>query len=265
MIKLGKSETVSHTFYLDDVLSDAGTVTVTVKNYADEVVHTGSTSKASNVYSFTMPAQDELGALAIEWNGTILDDITYEEVIGDYLFELSELRTLLTSRTLTANAAKPAALLRDVRDQVTDTFETAANVSSVQRRRTDRVSVSGGVATLRRAAVRQVVTVDGEAFTGDYYTHGLLTGLSGTTATVVYDHGLDDGVTAEARSMALDLAVYALGSQARTTPSNAESMTDPTSGATYRLAVVGTRGIQVAVPHVDAYLKRIRFDMPGVA
>lgn len=260
MIKLGKSETVSHTFYNDDVVADAGTVTVTVKNADDETVHTGSTTKTGNVYSFTLPAQDELGRLSILWNGTILDETTYVEIIEDYLFELWELDALLATRgygkTYTAYTKKA------VRDAVAETFESVTKTSFFGRRRSAVLEVSGGAAFTPTVDVRQVVSVDGAAFTGDVTASGCLTGLNGSTAAVVYEYGL--AVSAEARVHALELAVWLLGAQTRRTPDNAESLTDQ-NGSTYRLALAGTRGIEIPIPSVDAFLKRYKFEMPGVA
>ncbi|WP_410657839.1 hypothetical protein [Amycolatopsis sp. lyj-112] len=263
MIKRGKSEVLRHTFYVDDTVADAGTVTVTVTDEADTQVFTGSAIKTGNEYSFTLPGQATLGRLAIEWNGSLLDDTSAEEVIGSYLFELAELREIFVARDF--KKAYSNSLLRDIRDQVTETFESVANLSFVERRKTVRVSVVAGQAFLPVVAVRQVLTVDGESFTGDFTPNGWVDGLTGSSATVTYEHGLDGGVTAEAKGMALELAVHLTGAQAKKTPDNAEQLTDATTGNTYRLSLVGTRGIEVPVPRVDAFLKRIKFDVPGVA
>ena len=267
MIKLGKSETVSHVFYDDLTPVDAGTVTVTVKNEDNETVHSGSTTSSVSgslkTYSFTLPAQNELGRLTITWDGSLRDDTTYEEIIGDYLFELHELQTLLTSRGFGKTYA--ASFLKSVRDAVAETFESVTNTSFVGRRQSVKVDVFGGEAFLPTVDVRQVVTVDGAAFTGDYTPTGCLSGLSTSesTATVVYEYGLPT-VSAEARGYALELAVYLVGANTRKIPENAESLTD-NNGSTYRLSVAGTRGIEVAIPSVDAFLKRFKFEMPGVA
>ncbi|MGV9360645.1 hypothetical protein [Amycolatopsis sp. NPDC003731] len=263
MIKRGKSEVIRHMFYVDDTIADAGTVTVTVTDASDAVVFTGPATKTGDTYSFTLPSLSTLGPLTIDWNGSLLDETTTEEVIGDYLFELSELRDLFAAREMKTSSYSND-LLRSVRDQVTEIFESVANVSFVERRKTVRVGVLNGQAFLPVVAVRQVVTVDGETFTGDFTANGWLDGLTGLSATVTYEHGLDGGVTAEARSMALELAVYLTAARTKKTPDNTELQTDQ-QGNTYRMFVVGTRGIEVPVPRVDAFLKRIKFDVPGVA
>lgn len=263
MIKLGKSETVSHTFYNDLTAVDAGTVTVTVKNADNETVHTGSTTKTGDVYSFTLPAQTELGRLTITWDGTLRDDTTYEEIIGDYLFELHELRDLLTTKGF--GKTYTAALLKDVRDAVTEAFESVTYRSFVGRRKSLVVQVYSGKASLPTVDIRDVLSVDGDAFTGDYTPNGCLSGLSASqgTATVVFEYGLES-VSAESRENALELATHLVANSTRRTPENIETMTD-SQGNNYRIAVVGIRGNQLGIPSVDAFLKRLKFEMPGVA
>lgn len=260
MIKRGKSEAISHVFYLDDVVADAGTVTVTVTKDG-ETIHTGSTTKTGNTYSFTLPAQDDLGTFSILWNGTLLDDTTYDEIIGDYLFELYELDALLVSQGMEQNYS--ASLKKAVRDQVTETFQSVTNMPPVLRRISVVVPVYGDVAYVSPVGVREVVSVNGDPFTGDYRWDGRIEDLSGTTATIVYEASYTESVTAEARGKALELAVSLMAGQTSSTPVNAESITN--DSGTYRLALVGTRGIQVPVPNVDAYLRRIRFELPGIA
>ncbi|MBB5804658.1 hypothetical protein F4560_004426 [Saccharothrix ecbatanensis] len=260
MIKKGKSETVSHTFYVNDVVADAGTVTVTVLNADGDAIHSGSTIKLGNVYSFTLPSQSTLGVISIEWNGTIHDETTYDEIVGAHLFEVSELQALMTLRGLTKTYTPE--ILRAVRDEITETFETATNRGFVPRRRSELVSVRGGTAALSRVDVRQVVTVDGSSYSDDWTPDGVLTGLTGPTATVVYDYGLD--VTADSRAAALALAVYVVGAKTNKTPANTESLTDG-NGNTYRVTVAGIRGVLSPVPEVDVFLKNKAFQMPGVA
>lgn len=264
MIKLGRSETITHTFHNDDGAIDAGVVTVTVKDGKDVVLHEDLATVKSDPepfkYSFVLPSPADLQRIKLEWSGSLSSDTTYEEVVGDYLFEIHELRTLMASRGF--GKSYDSSVLREIRDAVTETFESVTNRSFVPRQRTELVGVYGGAANLKRVDVRQVLTVDGAAFTGAFTTYGCLSGLAGSSASVTYVYGLD--ATAEARANALDLAVYLVGAQTRSRPDNAESMTD-NSGNTYRLAMAGMRGIEVSVPHVDAFLKRMKFEMPGVA
>lgn len=267
MIKLGKSETVSHVFYDDLTAADAGTVTVTVKNADNETVHSGSTTSATvegvKTYSFTLPAQTDLGRLTITWDGTLKDDTTYEEIIGDYLFELHELRSLLTTKGY--GKTYTASQLKDIRDAVTEAFESVTYRSFVGRRKSLIVQIYSGKAFLPTVDIRDVLSVDGTAFTGDYTPTGCLSGLSGSqgTATVVFEYGLES-VSAESRGHALELAAYFVANTTKRTPDNAESMTDA-QGNNYRIALAGLRGYQVGVPNVDAFLKRFKFEMPGVA
>ena len=267
MIKLGKSEAISHVFYDDLTPADGGTVTVTVKNADNETVHSGSTTAVTadgiKTYSFTLPAQTELGQLTITWDGTLRDDTTYEEIIGNYLFELNELKSLLTTKGY--GKAYTAAFLKDVRDAVTEAFESVTYRSFVGRRKSLVVQTYAGRAFLPTVDVRDVLTVDGDAFTGDYTPTGVLSGLSSSesTATVVFEYGLP-AVSAEARSNALELATYFVSNSTNRTPSNIETMTD-SQGNNYRMAIVGMRGNQVGVPSVDAFLRRFKFELPGVA
>lgn len=264
MIKLGKSETITHTFHNDDGAIDAGVVTVTVKDGKDVVLHedlaTAKSAEEPFKYSFVLPSPADLGRIKLEWVGTLSSDITYEEVVGDYLFEIYELKEL--TKTKSFNKTYDSSVLREIRDAVTETFESVTNRSFVPRQRTELVAVYGGTATLKRVDVRQVLSVDGAAYTGAFTTYGCLSGLQGSSATVTYQYGLD--ATAEARANALELAAYLVGVKSSTRPDNTESMTDQ-GGNTYRLAIAGMRGIEVAVPHVDAFLKRMKFEMPGVA
>ncbi len=262
MIKLGRTEVVTHTFYLDDVPADEGDVTVVVKNDAEETIYSGPAGKNDDLYSFTLPAQSTLGGLTITWTGDTQTDTTTDELIGDYLFETWQLKQLMPLR----GSKRPysATELRNVRDQVTETFESVAHGSFVERRKTVRVPVSAGSAFLPTVGVRQVLTVNGETFTGDFLPYGYVSGLQGTSAVITYDHVLDGGVTAEARKMALDLAASYANAITKSTPDGAEQVTDP-NGNTYRLQTIGLRGVEVGVPHVDAFLKRVKFEMPGVA
>jgi hypothetical protein len=267
MIKLGRQKTLTHTFYDEDAVLDAGSVTVTVKNSAGTTVLTGSATKTgagtSAQYSIVLPAQTELGKLTVDWAGSVTDR-TYTEIVGNYLFEGYELDLALQAKGLKKTYS--ADVKAQARDLVTDTFDAITNTSFVPRRRQAVLEVFNGQAFTPTVGVSQVVTVDSAAFTGTHTWNGCLSGLTGSSATVVYDYCyFTDGIpTQDVRQAAIDLAVFMLGAQTRSTPDQAETIT--TGDSTYRLIVPGTRGFETGIPSIDAVLKRYQFNTElGVA
>lgn len=267
MIKSGRSKTLTHVFYDDDTVLDAGEVNVTVKDLSGTTVATTPATKTGtgvdSSYSFTLPSQSTLGKLSVDWSGTVTDR-TYEEVVGTYLFELYELEAAMKSKELLKNYS--AAVKSAARDLATDLCDSITRTSFIPRRKQTVVDVFNGQGFLPTVGVSQVLSVNGAGFSGTFTWNGCLTGLAGTRATVVYDYCYftDSIPTQDVRQAGIDLAVHMLSVQTRMTPEQAETMT--TGDATYRLVVPGTRGFETGLPSVDAVLKRYQFNLEmGVA
>jgi hypothetical protein len=164
--------TMSHTFIVDDVATDAaGAVTVNVKRWDGTVVQTGTASHTSgNVgqYDFVVTGGSagttaQLDALTVEWTGTIggaavtvADDI---EVVGGFWFGIAQLRA---RHKVFANASTyPGSALADSRIIVENEGERITRQAWVPRFAVE--TLSGGLGNpflgLRWPTIRKIRSV----------------------------------------------------------------------------------------------------------
>ena len=144
MIRVRKQPTGSYTFtgeYVNDdgevqTLTAAGTLTVT--DGAGASVYTGTPALAAGKLTATIPVANlaKLDTYTFTWTGTAGTSVTWIQVIelvGGYLFEIADLRTM--DRAFTDTVKYPSATLRQVRNWVEDVIEgsRAAQVAFVPR------------------------------------------------------------------------------------------------------------------------------------
>jgi hypothetical protein len=90
--------TLSHTFYVDEVATDAtGNVTYTVKRLDGTLIVTGTaTHGTTGVYSFTLAPVTSLDTYVVTWTCTLaggaVAPFDYLEIVGGTIFSLAQLR-----------------------------------------------------------------------------------------------------------------------------------------------------------------------------
>ena len=245
------------TFYDDDTPVDAGVVTVTVKNASGETVSTGSATAGSETgeYTYLLPAQTELGPLTVTWAGTSTEK-TNHEIVGGYVFSLQEARASDEVMQVGSRRNYSAADIKAVRDAVETEFERITGRSFTIRRKTETVEVINGVGHLSNLDVARVVSVGGDSFSGSYSRTGRVDGLSGESAEVTYEYGLET-VPDDVKRAALIRTRYNLAARNTDVPDRATSMTTE-GNTTYTLATAGRGGSETGIPEVDATLGRYK-------
>jgi hypothetical protein len=272
-VKLGKTEGISYSFYLDDTIQDAGTVAVTVIDASGNTVYSTSVANVANVYTFTLPAQNQLGTLTVNWVGT-LSDITELEVVSSHLLELWELNAYLTLKGY--GSSIDVTTKKHMRDVCADSFDSVVKSSFVTRRKTARVSTRGNSTVLPDIGVLQVLTVDGAAFTGTVTPAGVVTLTNSSSGTWCGSWGSTDspdtphtfvydvvhpwctaGVPEDIHQAALEHTTALLGYRTSKVPDNTEVVA--LEHMTYRPVIAGSGNNYTGIPRVDAVLKRYRF------
>jgi hypothetical protein len=193
MDRVRQLATGSYLFEVATVNDDGGNVnaqapyTVVMYDSAGAQVATGTPSHHDHVLQYSVPAATltKLDTYRLVWTATV-SGATYTwtsdvELVGGYLFEISDLRA--QDRTFVDTTKYPTTLLKEVRNWVEDVIEgpRAANVAFV--RRGNRVTVDGSnrdALMVPDLELRQVysVTVGGSAWT------------SGEVATITADDGI---------------------------------------------------------------------------
>lgn len=141
----------------DGVLTvPTGTVSIVIKDIDDVTVATGTAQAsqhghAAGVYTFSLPTAvtGELGVYeataSFVLSGSTITKIYSLEVVGEYLFEIHELRQ--RERGLDNETNYPAESIREARDQATSHIERAAEIAFSPR--STRQTLSGdGTSTL---------------------------------------------------------------------------------------------------------------------
>lgn len=252
-----KAQTISVTFFDDDTPVDAGAVTVTVRDSAGTTVSTGSAIAGSETgaYTYVLPAQSTLGPLTVTWAGTSTEK-TNEEIVGGYLFSLQEARASDEIMQVGSRRNYSAADIKAVRDAVETEFERITGRSFTVRRKTETVEVINGVGYVSNLDVRNVLTVNGVAYTGTYNRVGRVEGLSGDSAEIVYEYGMET-VPDDVKRAGLIRTRYNLAARNTDVPDRATSMTTE-GNTTYTLATAGRGGSETGIPEVDATLGRYK-------
>lgn len=259
-----------------------GSVSVVVKDVDDATVASGNASATATtgVYSYTLPTAvtGELGAYVAVSSCTVSGSTltrTYEiDVVGDYLFEINELRDRDSSIT---EVSYPAEMVRDVREKVTQDLETAAQVAFSKRVKRAILNGDGSSSLLLPdVEVSEVLAVVvygedagvdvGDDVTGTDLTDvevdrttGLMTRTDGqvfpagsNNILVDYECGYDT-VPGPIRAAALTLAIEYL------VPSSmpARATSQSTDIGDFRISVANIDlGRETGIPAVDAAIQR---------
>jgi hypothetical protein len=254
--------TLSQQWYEGGVAVDPGTVTIgIVRADGTELVApataTSGSGTAARAYNLTTTHTALLDRLTVTWTSTLKGTLTsIVEVVGGFLFSISDFRALGTAYANTTNY--PTTTVVDMRTTVEQALEDACGVAFVPRY--ERETVNGTYSTLlpvKWARVRTLrdVTVDDVAGTvADYVAlrEGMLYGTSYWArgygnVTVGYEHGHDTPPMRIKRA-ALILAKRWI------TPGSADDRAINVSNetGTYALFQAGVRGHQFDVPEVQA-------------
>lgn len=158
-----------------DALVITAPVIVTIKNGSGATIVTDTptiTATGTLTYEANAALFTTLDIYSINWTGTVAGNPqawqTEVEIVGGYLFEISELRA--QDRTFVDPNKYPADTMREIRNWVEDVIEgpRAANVAFVPRGRRVTLDGTGRAALLvPDLEVRSIysITVDGTAWT----------------------------------------------------------------------------------------------------
>lgn len=261
--------TLQVTFSVGDA---SGSVTVTVTRADGTAIATGAATTHPGpvgVYTYALAPQTELDSLTATWSGTfggVVQSVqTFAEIVGGYLFTLSDIRAF-GDRTLANSTTYPDADLREARERITDMFQDVTQTSFVPRYARDTLDGTGTSRIwLLRKRPRRIIaaTVDGTTLSDltilKPYPTGRLertTGLWGTgilnrqNVTVSYEYGYSSP-PADISRAAMTLARYELVSS---DISDRMISFDNDLGSV-RLSVPG-RNYPTGIPIVDATLAR---------
>lgn len=200
--------TLSHTFYVDGVATDAtGTPTVSIKRLDGEEVATPSVSHAgvgTGTYSYVVPEQSTLDTLQAVITavvaGATIEQSDWIEVVGGFLFTLAEARAMPPALSL---QQWPDAVLAQRRIGTEIECERICGQAFVPR--FARVALSGNnraSVLLPRSHVRAIrsITLDGVAQDSSTYhwtTSGVLIRKTGwwtfgsSNVVVEFEYGMD--------------------------------------------------------------------------
>ena len=140
-VQRGVPATLVVTFYGDEtpIDADGDAVNVTVKRADGSTLSSGSAlhqgSAGSGQYKYTVPAQSSLNILEVTWTGNFSGQptslVTEVEIVGGFLFTVSELRSYDTAL---ANPDRfPLSMVLDRRIEVEDEFEDICGRAFVAR------------------------------------------------------------------------------------------------------------------------------------
>lgn len=269
--------TISHSFYVDEALTDmASPPTVTVRRLDGTVVQgpSAATPVSTGVYSFAVAAQGQLDTLTVDWVGTLAgashtaQDIL--EVVGGHLFGLAQARNALKLDLRSYSTAELAAKrisveieCEDIRRQAqvprfmrvaldgSGTSQLVTPHLEVRRVRAVSLSYGDGSAPVALTAGELALIAPNRA--------GVLTRTSGEVwpyghgnILVEYEHGLSYPIQTVQDAAILRLR-YFLNATRTAVPDRALSFS-VAEGGTYRLAAAGPRS--TGIPDVDAaYLR----------
>lgn len=251
--------------------------TLTITDSAGAAVAGFTSSKpATGTYRATLPINlDTLDTYDILWawpNGQTRR--SQFELIGRHLFTIADLRafdTVLTNETKYTDA-----MVRTLRDEVTERFEIEAEVSFIRRGARDTVSGDGTSTLLLdhfEAGVLVAVKVDGTALSVEdlanvkVHPFGMLEWDGGTFAvgirnvSVFYEHGFATPPLPVVRA-AKKYARYLLLNSVMDQSERATAVFNEMGGM--RLTLAGRDG-PTGLPEVDAVLKRFGRAAPGFA
>jgi hypothetical protein len=240
-----------------DPTPDTATVTVTRADGAVLVDDQNASDGDDGLFTYTIPAEDNdrLDTLTAAWTSALGTVTTVTEIVGGFIFSLSELQDHLTANRVTGTYT--AAQKIAVRTIVETKLEKACGQAFVPRY--TRTTVSGtGTSNLllapRTTAIRSV-TIDDVAQTVEDETYDATTGLvywptvwtAGTSNIVVgFEHGHPyppEDIKQAALTWAKSLLVAG--------PIDDRTTSLSTEDGTFSLSTPGIRGSVSGIPAVD--------------
>jgi hypothetical protein len=274
--------TLTHTFYVDEVPTDAsGAVTATLKRLDGTTVTSGTATHPgpTGVYMFAVPEQATVDTLTLDWSGTLAGAVVsvrdHVEVVGGFLFGLAEARAAHPG--IANTTAYPSSLLAEKRLEVEQECERICRLAFVPR--FARVTLSGdGTDWLptpdSELRVLRAVSVDGTAWSApdvaavNVLKYGALKRPIGavwpvgdSNIIVEYEHGFDyppsDLTEAAILRLRSRIAMPLSG-----IPDRATSFT-VTEGGTFRLSVPNRD--RTGIPDVDAVYEGYASQVAGFA
>jgi hypothetical protein len=267
--------TLSQQWYEGGAAVDPGTVTIgIVRADGTELVApataTSGAGTAARAYNLTTAHTALLDRLTVTWTSTLKGTLTsYVEVVGGFLFGLSELSGKLTDSTSSYTAAQ----LADARTYAETEIEREINLALVPRFDTHRGTAQGWFFHVPRYALRTVRWVNTyasgvataygasellalEIGEGLIYGGGWPTGYR--AVEVGYEHGLDSPPPG-AKEAALVLAEQHIVQG----PVDDRATQRASEFGPINLATPGMFGSRFGIPVVDAFCQSYR--IPAVA
>lgn len=284
----GTPTSVTVVFRGDEEPLDAdGAVTVEIRR-ADGTTLLSTTAvpgdPGSGQYTVVIPAQTDLNILEVVWTGEFSGNeaslVSYVEIVGSFLFTVSELRHF--DQTLKNADRFPTEALEEKRTLVEEEFEDICSRSFIPRFHREEFTKLSGEAylSLRKAEPIDItkLTVDGEDRL-DWVTGGLIRtdrddpkvlnlfgpaqAITRTRAAVVieYEYGMRK-VPPLIKDAGMKRARGLLLGQNATIDERATVMAIPEFG-TFNLATPGQKGSYTGIPAIDAILDRYMLGIGG--
>lgn len=280
-VQVTTSITLTHTFEVDEALTDAaGAVTVTVKRL-DGTQIAGSPFTANHIstgiYSFALPASPLVDLWTLDWAGNVAGaNVSIREQVehvGGFMFTIAQARNV--SKTMKSTTAFTTADLMNLRTKVEMEAERCAGHAFVPR--FARWAMDGNnqqMLALPDIWLRdplRAVTINGTALTQDSIDaivvkpSGVLWRPGGwpfgrqANCLFEYEHGMDawpDDVSA--MGLYRLQSYISLGKSA--VPDRAISYSVAEGGGVYRLGLAGPRS--TGIPDVDAAYHGYGYDGP---
>lgn len=267
--------TLSRTFYLDEVATDAtGAVAVAVTRLDGTAVESGTaTSMGGGVYEYAFTGRDVLDELVLTWSATVGGDaIVLDqdriEIVGGFYFGLAEARNI--DRVLTDTTKFPTADLIGHRIATENECERITGQAWVPRFSRETLSGDGSTTLkLGRPLVRVVRSVAVAGFAQIGYEPsdlGLLYLSTGwprghNNVIIEYEHGHDRPDPEIVRGAKLRFKSIALEGRSAL-PDRAERVVtvDQAGGS----VVYGQPGVdKTGIPAVDAIYRAFPAPQPG--
>lgn len=245
-----------------DPSPDESTVTVTRADGTAVVTDAAAINQADGVFSYNLAAaeNDRLDVLTATWTTPLGTFVTETEVVGGFLFSVSELTDMLTSSRVTGTYTVDQII--EIRTLAEEALEDACGVAFVPRYTQTTVSGTGGTVMLLapRTTALRAVSVDGvaqtvtdEAFdatTGAVYWPDTWT--AGTSNIVVgYEHGYRYPPARVKRAALLLAKSWLIAG-----PIDDRTTSLSTEDGTFSLATPGVRGSVFGIPEVDATVQQ---------
>lgn len=242
------------------------TVTITRADGTAIVTNAAATRTSVGVFTYTLsPAQTALlDNLTLAWTSTLGTLRTYAEIVGGFLFTISDARAVKPLDNATRYSDDQILAARTTVEQE---LEDACGVAFVPRYA--RETLQGDRTHLLNLQHPQVtaireVRVDGTALTAGELSELRIAGLSSVyrpahwpsdygSVTIGYEHGYTQ-LKAPVSRAALLLAKQRLVD----TPIDDRAMTMTTDEGTFSLVTPGMRGAWFSIPDVNAVVKRYR-------